>query len=98
GMEVRFPELLALHRAEGAFCMPPAMNSVNHAPLIITAPTLGRSAPPGAPAARTESAFVNLSGISFARPGYSPTFGAPAANARERELLVLLGNGLTLGG
>ena len=98
-MEVQFPELLALHRAEGASCMPPAMASVPHAPLILTARTLGPPPlPPGPPAARTESAFVNLSGISFSRPGYAPTFGAPGANARGRELLVLLANGLTLGG
>ena len=98
-IEVKFPELLALHRAEGAFCMQPAMASLPHAPLIRTARTLGSPPlPPGPPAARTESAFVNLSGIAFCRPGYAPTFGVPAANARERELLVLLGNGLTLGG
>jgi hypothetical protein len=86
---ISFTEALALHRAEGAFCMPPPLNSLKLAPLILTAET---------PAARTENAFLNLGGRSFSRPGYLPSIGGAVPNNETRDLLGLLANALTLGG
>jgi hypothetical protein len=101
-MNVTFPEILALHRAEGAFCMPPANLSLLHAPLILTVPTLGPGTPSGPPAPRTESAFLSLrtaagDRIGFSRPGYVPTF-VSTATGRDRDLVVIVANALTLGG
>ena len=95
---ISFTEALALHRAEGAFCMPPPLNSLKLAPLILTELTV--PPPPDAKklAARTESAFLNLYGRSFSRPGYLPSVGGAVPNNETRDLLGLLANALTLGG
>jgi hypothetical protein len=85
---VAFPELLALHRAEGAFCMPPATASLMHAPLILTSKD-----PP-----RTDRAFLSLPGYRFGRPSFIPTIEPLPVSTELRHLLVVLANALTLGG
>ena len=53
-----FAEALALHRAEGAFCMPPPDASKLHAPLVLTQPTLPKPPDASELAARTQSTFA----------------------------------------
>ena len=92
-----FAEALALHRAEGAFCMPPPDASKLHAPLILTEPTLPTPPDPSEFPARTQSTFANVFGLPFERPGFVPTIGGIPTNNNVRDLLVASTNAICMG-
>jgi hypothetical protein len=78
--------------------MPPPKNSLPHAPLVFTVPTLPPPNDSTQLAARTESVFASIAARMFVRPGYIPTVSGAIANDPTRDLVVVFANGLGIGG
>lgn len=91
-MRVDFGELLALHRAEGTFCLPPPEKSLIQGPLILTGSSTARASQTVMPVDKDPEVVVERPGFCMQLP-----LGSGIA-VEDRKSLAIKMNLLGLGG